>query len=139
MKLSTQAILRLCEALQHFDAPAPYRDGKVTRDPYQFAGVVRMAMAKNLSRMDEVMRAYQAARNHLVYEHSLPGESTVEPQRMAAFEVAHAALLQSEHDVNLTRVTEAQLDLDRNIIPVVMLAALVPIMKDEEPAASFST
>lgn len=128
-KITTQAAIRLVEALQHFDALPNAIDGTPTRKPYRIAGPVRMAMAKNIARLAEVVGAYQKARNALIYEHA-DGGNAVKPDKITIFEKANQDLLDTEHDVNLIRFREELLQLDDNEVPVSVLAALMPIMLD---------
>jgi len=130
MKLTAQQILRLIEALQHFDAMPPMQDGKPARAPYKLAGTVRMAMARNVAKLGEVVSAYQNARNALVYDHAVAGGNAVAPDKIADFERAHAELLSSVHEVDLIRLSEANLQLDVNEVPVSVLAALIPVMRE---------
>lgn len=130
MKLSTRTIIRLVDALQHFDVKPPEQDGKPLRTPYKLAGTVRMAMAKNIARLGEAVDAYKKARNALIYEHG-EGSNTVPQDKLAEFEQAHEALLDLEHDsLNLIRFKEELLQLEANEVPVHVLAALMPIMLD---------
>jgi len=138
MSLSTQQIIRIVEALQHFDTPQQGQaDG--SRKAYTLAGTVRMAMAKNIARASEVINAYQKARNAIVYELA-EGGSTVPPGKLAEFEKAHQALLDERHDVTFIRLKETLFNLDENQVPVWVLASLMPIVldadNDTEPAAA---
>lgn len=130
MKLTTQQVLRLVEAFQHFDQAPQMHDGKPAREPYKLAGTVRMAMARNIAKLGEVVGAYQKARNGLIYEHAAAGGNTVAADRLADYERAHADLLESTHEIEVIRLSEANLQLDVNEIPVSVLAALIPVMRE---------
>jgi len=133
MQLTTQAIIRISEALQHFDKPA---------EPYKIAGPVRMAMAKNLSRLNEVMNAYVAERNRLIRDLAAGGNQ-VPGDKMGEFETKQQMLLDAQHDVNLIRFREEQFQLEANPVPVWVLTALMPIMivanNDDEGAVPAGT
>lgn len=135
MKLSTQDIVRIVDALQHFDVKT--EGGNADARPYKIAGTVRMAMAKNIARCGEVINAYQKARNALIYDLA-GGGNQVPTDKLAEFEKGQQVLLDAMHDVSLIRLRESQLDLDANPVPLMVLTALIPIMiaEDNDAAAA---
>lgn len=123
MKLTIEAMVPLARALRALDGG----DAPTT---YKLAGSVRMALAKNLARLDAELLAYEKARMQLARDHADPGAANVKPEMMEAFTMAHEELVSAAQEVDLIRLTEPLLNLDVNALPVAVLVALMPIMKD---------
>lgn len=119
MKLSTQTVLRLVDALNFFN------------DGHKLNGTVRMAMAQNVHRMAEIAGAYQKARNAVIYDLS-GGTGQLPPEKVAEGEKQIQELLDEVHEVNLIRFRLDQINADDNKLPVRIIAGLMPLMRDAD-------
>ena len=126
MKITTQDAIRLVAALQSFDQVAETAEGE--KCSFKLDGSTRMKMARNITCLQEIVQAYQKTRNGLVYSLAEPGKNEVKPDSVGEFERQHEALLALINEVQLLRISEEELRLDVNPVPVKTLAALMPLL-----------
>ena len=134
MKITTRSALRLVAALQSFDLLTEAPGGEKT--PFKIEGQVRLKMARNISRLQEIVQAYQKTRNGFIYTLAEPGQTQVKPENLGEFERQDDALLSVVNDVELLRIAESELQLEVNAVPVSTLAALMPLL--EMPAIAIA-
>lgn len=152
MRLSTQAIITLANALPQLNTYLKQaKEGDSWRNvhaTYEFSPRVRLKIAKNIMRLTAVVDAYSRTRNGLIIQIS-GGKSIIQqPQdrtdkaavseyerQMADLARLDELLLGECHDIDLDTISEDELNLKSNPIPVAVLAAMAPIMEDETWAA----
>lgn len=133
MKLSTKDIISLHQAFQSFDGLNEVKEGRHIRIPYKLKANVMMAVARNISRLEEIVDAFSKTRDGLIYAYSdLSG--TLKPENAAKFQTEVRGLLELKNDIELMPITVEDLQLEVNAIPVTTLAALVPLLGDEMKA-----
>lgn len=125
MKLTMTKVINLHGGLSSLDAYEKVVGDKVVKELYQLGGPLRLNIARNLNRIESEVAAFQKTRNALVVEHS-NGSGTVD---MPAFVMAERALLDSETEIDLILLKEADLSLNINPIPGTVLAAIMPILE----------
>ena len=136
MKLSTETILNLVAAMSTFDGLDNARPGQPAKEPYKLSAATRMTMAKNLVKLNEVVEAYKKAVNGARQHHSNGGANDDDPKALVRFNADNAAFLAFMHEVEIAMIAEADLNLDKNAIPLTVLAHLAPMVKDMTPAPS---
>lgn len=108
-----------------------------------FAPAVRMALARNLRELQAIGTDIDRVRGQLIEQHVAPTDYergpdmqiTIRPDAMAVFAPILRDLMLSRTEVDLRPVSEADLDLDVNDIPVSVLTALLPLL-DAAPLAA---
>lgn len=131
MKLSLEGIIRLnggLGLLDGWDKVAKQGETeRIVRVYYKLSAGFRLAMAMNADRLQEIVLVYQKARNGLIGELG-GGSSSLPDDKQAEFVKREQEMLETTHDVKLTRIKEGDLDLDNNPIPISHLALLKAIL-----------
>jgi hypothetical protein len=127
MKLTNAQIQLLHNALTRLE-PAD-------KPGFVFSGKVRYNIARNLRLLRTVLEEVEAMRVKLVKERLPSGASELTGPERADFEGHFSEILQTETELALYTVTIAELDLDKNQIPLLLLAELVDKMIIEDNAA----
>lgn len=138
MKLSVEQVLTLLRAhcaLDGLDTPIEVEvEGKqvqrIVKKPYKLSGKTRMILAKNVIVLTAIEQAYETVRKGLVKQFSDDGQS-VSPDKVQAFVACIREAMETDHEVNLTKVTEADLLADDNPYPITLLFALAPLWSTE--------
>jgi hypothetical protein len=128
MKLSTHTILNLVAAMNAFDGLDTVKPGQPPKEPYKISAAARMAMAKNLVKLNEVAQAYKKAVDGARQHHSNGGANDKDPEALARFNADNSAFLAFVHNVEIAAIAEGDLALDKNAIPVTVLAHLAPMI-----------
>lgn len=126
-------VLAGCTALDGHDRVV--KDGaqeRVVREPYKFSGGFLLAVAKNITKLREVMTAYQTAHNAKVMELS-EGKGSLDPNSDAArkIAVADAEILATKQTIDLVLISTKELGLDpptSNPLPPSQIANLSKIL-----------
>lgn len=130
MKMSE--VLNLLVALRELDGYTKIvmEGGRETsvQASYVFTAATRFTLAKNIAKLQPLAKAYQDAFNAKVKEIS-GGESKVPKEKEAQFLEELRPLQEQEEEVELTKITEADMKLEVNPIPGSVLANLLPIIQ----------
>lgn len=129
MKVSeASALLSALSALDGYDRVI--KEGgneKSVRDSYKL-GPARMAVARNIRALREVVEDFQRAQNALIIEES-GGTGSVDqktnPEGAARVAVEIQKMVDTEHEISLISISEADLKLDVNPIPPSVLASMI--------------
>lgn len=126
MKLKNSQIQNLhavLSRLEPLDKPA-----------FVFSGKVRYNIARSLKLLGNVLEVVETVRVKMVRERLKDGQTElVEPAR-ADFIRSFGEVLETESELTLYPVTVAELDLDKNQIPMVLLAELIGKMVVDDKA-----
>src|SRR5207253_553833 len=101
MKLTMEQVLTIAAGLRALDGlERIVKDGereRVVREPYQLGGGLRLAIARNLNRLDAAQSAYQKARSDLVFAMA-DANGQLSPARMAEFAFEERKMLGAEEE-----------------------------------------
>ena len=109
-------------------------DGEENAKPkYKLSALTRLALAKNLNRLNSANQILQKARERLLREYdvgqyapkSADGKVLEDPENLKKFYIGWEEVCYADANVVLTPIKESDLRLDENEIPVQVLAALV--------------
>jgi hypothetical protein len=138
-KVKNQVLLSTAKALRELD-PIRDKDGKLQRE-YKFTGLVRLAMARLLKRLNMECESIESTRQQLVKDHKL--ETVQEPGQEWARLKGNAEDL-NKYQEEWRRITEAEIEfpihyfnesdfnLEKNEIPNGTLAELLWLIKGED-------
>lgn len=119
LPLDAHAIINLANGLQGLDKGGPWR----------FARQTRMRLGVNLARVKALGLVFERARTALVQG---AGAAPTKADDKAAFDLklstAVSALADKTTDVELFPVSELELMLDRNHIPIDVIAGIMPVI-----------
>lgn len=103
---------------------------------YEFAAKVRFNIAKNLVVLKPIVEALGKAREGLVKEVAGEGVTVLkgDTPEYARFDAKWKAIVREEETVDLVRLTESDLNLERNPIPGTVTTALASIIVELAPA-----
>jgi hypothetical protein len=124
--------IALSQALSQLDGQKKIVDhgkdipAEVVVVPYEFSGPVRFALADDLAALQVPLKAFDDAKQALAKQY--PSDSNGKLSEKFLVE-ANAALAQPV-DLKLKQIKRADLQLDRNPIPLSVLAALSPVLVD---------
>lgn len=130
MKLTIGECMKIAAAIAALGRePAP---GKMTPVPCRFAAQTRLKLARNLRVLQGHGQDYESAHRALILEIEPKGyiDREKSPEQSALYNRRHAELLDLTVDVDLAKVSVADLDLDTNQIAPDVLAALLVIVED---------
>ena len=132
MKLTIESAISIHAGLKLLDSyERVIKDGereRVVSEFYKFGGGLRLLIAKNLNHLDVVVSTFQKARDGLVYEFSVDGKAEVPSEKMAAFGKAVRDLMDTEEEIELSKIKGDELKLDENPVPASTLSLLLPIL-----------
>jgi hypothetical protein len=115
--------------------PRTGKDEKVAI-AYEFTGKVRFAIARNLTAVKPALEALAKAKQAIGEEVAGKGVTEIkgDSPALAAFNRKWAEVLNEPITVDLAKLTESDLNLDRNGIPGTTLTALQPVIVELAPA-----
>lgn len=132
MKLSIEQMIQINGGLAALDGYQKIiKDGereRVAQELYKLGGGLRLSIAKNKNKIEQILTAFQKARNDLVYQYG-NGSASVPDDKAEAFSRDERPMLEMEHDIDISAIDVDQLKLDENPIPGTVLSALMPILK----------
>jgi len=96
------------------------------KDPYKFSGTMRMRNARNLTKVRDVLHVYEAQRRR--FQTEMPAKASPEQEKETQKDLL--ALSETEHELALETFTEAELQLERNPIPITVLSGIMPLLED---------
>lgn len=140
MKLKISQINQLKEAISSLEGtPRVVKivtDGvsseKIITEPFKFGGKIRWNLSKNLSILTHKMEGFNKVRNDLLMEIS-EGAGLIKAddhERKIKFNQQLEEIINSEEDVSgILKLSEADLNLDENPIPLSAIVALQPILE----------
>ncbi len=125
--------LNCLQALNALDGrPRVIKDGgqeRIVVEPYVFSAATRMAIARNIAALSSEEQAFVSARTNLIRQFgNTDGEVPGEKRKELEGEIK--SLLESDADVKLVFLCEADLQIGVNPIPSSILAALLPVITD---------
>jgi len=134
MKIKSGEVIDLLTGLSSLDGyERVVKDGsneKVMREFYTLKGGLRLTIAKNMNCLQVLAKAIRDARNGLIREHA-DGGDRVPPGKMVEYGEQERVLLDTEHEVDLETIRLSELSLDKNPIPVSVIALISPLLEDD--------
>lgn len=124
MKLKPTQIHQIVQTLNQIDPPT----GK---SAYTLSGKTRFAIAKNLRRLQAELDTLEEVRQKLIADYKLErvpqpdGSVRIDGPGFTDYQNAFQQALETETEVALHQISEADLDLDNNQIPSTLLAPLI--------------
>lgn len=132
LTISMGKIFALHQAHQGLDFYERAVGDRVVKEYYAL-GAMRLDIGRNLSALQNPIDVWEKARQSLVNECKPKGSDTVKPgdPKWPRFEVEFNKMSDEKHEVRLIRIDRARLDLAKNPIPIMVLAALDEILVGE--------
>lgn len=96
--------------------------------PFKLSGVMRMTIARNISRLEQPLADYNKARNEVIKSLAGPDGNAVPPEKLAEFLAQDVGMRKQETELSLTKLKVADLNLDDNPIPGSVLAMLLDLV-----------
>lgn len=132
MKISNRSILEIRGALIALDGqslPVGGENAKsgVYMKPYDFTGSVRFRIGRMLSIIKPIAADVDKACDAIVTKYAV--DNLIPPEYVRKYHAERSDLLDIETDVEITKLTEADLKLDVNPIPVSVLSVLNSIIE----------
>lgn len=133
--LTIEQSLNISSALMSLDGQEKIiKDGdkeKSVKVPYQLSGNTRLAIAKNMTKLNEIAKSYNDARTALVGQFSVDGKIEPNSDNEKKFTIEMKKVIATEQHLDLTKIKISDLNLDANQIPGTVLALLNPILDDK--------
>lgn len=135
VSMSIQRLAQMRDALMQLEAGerVEHSNGggaRMIRDPFEL-GALRLDIARNLNRIRLKLEAFDLMRSDFIRECS-DGKDAIskeaDPEAWAKFEPVINARLTAEEDIDLIPLPQDKLNLDKNPIPILALAALDSII-----------
>lgn len=135
MKISLSEALRVRNGLEYLlngrdRIVRRNNEDTVIREPFKLEADTLLAIAINSGKLHGLQEAYTRAYNALIKELS-GGTGSVPPASSEAINLAekNQALLDAEHDVELTQIEVAKLKIDDNPGIAAVLTQILPVVK----------
>jgi hypothetical protein len=129
-----QKIFTLHTAHQGLDFYERAVGDKVIKE-YFALGALRLTIAKNVTMLQSEMEAFEKARVALVRECAPKGKDTVSlgDPKWSRFQSEFEKMSQDKRELRLAKIDRAKLDLAKNPIPLMVLAALEDVLTGDVP------
>lgn len=127
MKVKRSEILMLNNALAQLDNTASDKETVA----YKFSAKVMYSLYRNLTKVRQMVEDIEKIRIATVKKYIKEGEQAVSDKDMPKFSAEWHTFIEGEEEVSLEKVKLSELDLDKNSIPLYMLANLSIIIEDD--------
>lgn len=125
MQLTNTEIHQIAHALSHIDP-------KDAPSPYKLGSKARYTLAWNLKKLESELKTVEEVRVKLVNERLKPGQKELDEQSFKEFQKEMLAVMEQSVEIPLRQVSEEDLDLGENQIPIGLVAALIGnVIRDE--------
>lgn len=136
MTLKLREVAELYSALKSLDGTdrvvhVENQPDKVVREPFFFGGKTRWNIAKNLGILKHSIDAYEVARTDLIKSLSKDGAGIAvgDTEAFGKFNVEHEKMLNAVEDLSgILKLSEDELNTDKNPIPPSVLMVLLPLI-----------
>jgi len=131
MKISNRGILELRQALIALDGlPTPTslenRNAQTYLKPYDFTGTVRFRIGKTLNALKPIAEAIEKAGDAVTRKYAV--DNIIPGPMVSAYTTERTELMDVENEIDIPKLTEADLKLDVNPIPGSVLSILSVMM-----------